>query len=102
MVLYFPLRQTIHQQPEDPTISAADIITEGALDLTDLPHEVIDLSHSNPVDLSGGHPHLVPAMNDQLRSLPWEPEPGFSFTELLNDDGVLFEAGLDLRLPEIL
>ncbi|KAL5971140.1 hypothetical protein TSMEX_001146 [Taenia solium] len=78
------------------------IAGEGALDLTELPHEVIDLSHSNPVDLSGAHPNAS-------RPTLWEPEPGFSFTDLLNVDdedprGLLlggeFEVGLDLRLPD--
>ncbi|KAH9284211.1 hypothetical protein ECG_02982 [Echinococcus granulosus] len=80
----------------------SSIAGEGALDLTELPHEVIDLSHSNPVDLSSAHPHAS-------RSTLWEPEPGFSFTDLLNVDdedprglllGSEFEVGLDLRLPE--
>ncbi|VDD79241.1 unnamed protein product [Mesocestoides corti] len=86
--------------PVDPAVCPS--MTEGALDLTDIPHEVIDLSHSHPVDLSGTHPQPP-------RPSMWEPEPGFSFTDLLNVDdedprGLLladgFESGLDLRLPE--
>lgn len=96
---------------------------EGALDLTELPHEVIDLSHSNPVDLSGSHhDQNHQPLQTPLRPLPWEPEPGFSFTDWLNQEeeelaevdvteggGVflgccddLEQSGLDLRLSEFL
>ncbi|KAL5109273.1 hypothetical protein TcWFU_007980 [Taenia crassiceps] len=99
-----PLSSASQQSTVIPveTGMCSSIAGEGALDLTELPHEVIDLSHSNPVDLSGAHPHAS-------RPTLWEPEPGFSFTDLLNVDdedprGLLlggeFEVGLDLRLPD--
>ena len=90
------------QQPVGTNIGSS-ICGEEALDLTEVPHEVIDLSHSNPMDLSGVHPQ--PPRPGQVAL--WEPEPGFSFTDLLNVDvedprdlilATDFEAGLDLRL----
>lgn len=59
------------------------VADEGALDLTELPHEVIDLSSQvNPVDLSGTHPQ-------HPRSELWESDSLFSYTHFLNGDDAL-------------
>lgn len=55
--------------------------SEGALDLTELPHEVIDLSsQGNPVDLSGTH------VTQQARPELWAQELQFSYRNYLHGD----------------
>ncbi|VDN96026.1 unnamed protein product [Rodentolepis nana] len=85
-----PSANSTSQQPNVITVDPTTYQTipsgvgdESALDLTELPHEVIDLSsQGNPVDLSGTHPH-------QPRSELWESESLFSYTHFLNvDDGL--------------
>nr|CUU99754.1 hypothetical transcript [Hymenolepis microstoma] len=83
-----PSANSASQQPNVITVDPSTYHTipsvgdEGALDLTELPHEVIDLSsQGNPVDLSGTHPH-------QPRSELWESESLFSYTHFLNVDEV--------------